>query len=112
MEVDKSANIDTDAFLPPVGRQQSKQQAKAGKKRTNSTSAGADEQMQVDETTGIEGARKTQAPKAKRKKPANVEIRKVPVPSHRFVPENSIILSILLLITRLIFICLILDILH
>ena len=85
MEVDKSANIDTDAFLPPAGRQQ----AKAGKKRTISTSAGAEEQMQVDEASGIEGARKTQAPKAKRKKPANVEIRKIPVPSHRFVQENS-----------------------
>lgn len=84
MEVDKSTNIDTDAFLPPAGRQQ----AKAGKKRTISTSAGAEEQMQVDETTGIEGARKTQAPKAKRKKPANVEIRKIPVPSHRFVQKK------------------------
>jgi len=82
MEVDKSANIDTDAFLPPAGRQQ----VKAGKKRTISTSAGAEEQMQVDETTGIESARKTQAPKAKRKKPTNIEIRKIPVPSHRYTP--------------------------
>lgn len=81
MDVDKSANIDTDAFLPPAGRQQ----VKAGKKRTISTSAGAEEQMQVDETTGIEGARKTNAPKAKRKKHTAVEMRKIPVPSHRFV---------------------------
>lgn len=79
MEVDKSANIDTDVFLPATGRQQTK----AGKKRSISTSAGADDQMQVDETTGIEGVRKTNAPKNKRKKAANVEIRKVPVPSHR-----------------------------
>lgn len=84
MQVDKSANIDTDAFLPPSGRQQ----VKAGKKRTISTSAGAEEQMQVDETTGIEGVRKTQAPKAKRKKNTAIEIRKIPVPSHRFVSKQ------------------------
>lgn len=81
MEVDKSANIDTDTFLPPAGRQQ----AKTGKKRTISTSAGAEEQMQIDESTGIEGARKTQTPKAKRKKHTAIEVRKIPVPSHRFV---------------------------
>lgn len=83
MEANTSANIDTDAFLPPAGRQQ----VKTGKKRTiSTTSAGAmEEQMQVDETTGIEGARKTNAPKAKRKKHTAVEIRKIPVPSHRFV---------------------------
>lgn len=85
MEVDKSENIDTDVFLPAAGRQQ----AKAGKKRTISTSAGAEEQMQVDEATGIEGARKTHAPKNKRKKHTSVEIRKVPVPSHRFVKNVS-----------------------
>lgn len=80
MEANKSTNIDTDAFLPPDGRQQ----VKAGKKRTLSTSSGAvDEQMQVDETTGIEGARKTNAPKTKRKKHTAIEIRKIPVPSHR-----------------------------
>lgn len=81
MEVDKSENIDTDAFLPPAGRKH----VKIGKKRTISTSAGADDQMQVDESSGIEGARKTQAPKAKRKKHTSIEIRKIPVPSHRFV---------------------------
>lgn len=82
MEVNKSANIDTEAFLPPAGRQQTK----TGKKRTISTSSGAiEEQMQVDETTGIEGARKANAPKAKRKKHTAVEMRKIPVPSHRFV---------------------------
>lgn len=84
MEANTSANIDTDAFLPPAGRQQ----MKTGKKRTISTSSGAvEEQMQVDETTGIEGARKTNAPKAKRKKSTAVEVRKVPVPSHRLVPS-------------------------
>lgn len=81
MDVDKSANIDADVFLPPAGRQQQK----VGKKRTISTSNGAEEQMQVDETTGIEGARKTNAPKAKRKKNTAIEMRKIPVPSHRFV---------------------------
>lgn len=85
MDVNKTANIDTDAFLPPAGRQQ----VKAGKKRTISTSSGAvDEQMQVDEATGIEGARKTNAPKIKRKKQTAVEIRKIAVPSHRLVPSN------------------------
>lgn len=82
MEVENSANIDADAFLPPAGRKQ----VKTGKKRTiSSTSAGAEEQMQVDESTGIEGARKTHAPKSKRKKNTAIEIRKVPVPSHRLV---------------------------
>lgn len=79
MEVENSVNIDTDAFLPPQGRQQSKS---AGKKRTISTTGG-EEQMQIDEATGIEGKRKTHAPKAKRKKPASVETRKVAVPPHR-----------------------------
>lgn len=82
MDVNKSANIDTHAFLPPAGRQQ----AKAGNKRTISTSSGAvEEHMQVDDNTGTEGARKTNAPKAKRKKHTTVEIRKIPVPSHRLV---------------------------
>lgn len=84
MEVDKNLNIDTDAFLPPQGRQQSKstgKTGKTGKKRTLSSTGG--DEMQVDEATGIEGTRKTNAPKAKRKKPAAVETRKVAVPSHR-----------------------------
>lgn len=80
MEVETSANIDVDAFLPPTGRKR----ARAGQKRTISTSAGAEEQMQVDES-GIEGARKTQAPKTKRKKNAAIESRKIPVPAHRCV---------------------------
>lgn len=81
MDVESSANIDTGAFLPPAGRQQSKSSG-AGKKRTLST-AGGDEQMHVDEATGIEGKRKTNAPKAKRKRAAAVETRKIPVPAHR-----------------------------
>lgn len=80
MEVDTSANIDVDAFLPPTGRQQ----GRTSKKRTISTAAEPDDQMQIDESTGIEGKRKTNAPKTKRKKQPNVEIRKVAVPSHRY----------------------------
>lgn len=97
MDVDKSANIDTGVFLPPAGRQQ----LKVGKKRTISTSAGAEEQMQVDESTGIEGARKTNAPKTKRKKHTAVEIRKIPVPSHRFEHQNLKLLLYLLVIFKL-----------
>lgn len=82
MEVESNVNIDTDAFLPPAGRQQSKASG-AGKKRSISTTGG-DEEMHVDEATGIEGKRKTNAPKAKRKRPAAVETRKVPVPPHRY----------------------------
>lgn len=81
METETSPNIDVDAFLPPTGRQQ----GRISKKRTISTAAGGDDQMQVDETTGIEGKRKTNAPKAKRKRQANIEIRKIAVPSHRYV---------------------------
>lgn len=84
MDIEAAANIDTDAFLPPSGRQQIKS-TKHTKKRTISTAKTGDEQMQIDESTGIEGTRKTQAPKNKRKKHTNVEIRKVPVPSHRFI---------------------------
>lgn len=80
MEVENNVNIDTDAFLPPTGRQQ--KSASAGKKRTISTTGGED-QMQIDEATGIEGKRKTHAPKAKRKKPTSAEMRKIPVPPHR-----------------------------
>lgn len=86
METETSANIDVDVFLPPTGRQQNR----ISKKRAISTSAGADDQMQVDETTGIEGKRKTNAPKAKRKKQANVEIRKIAVPSHRYISQKLI----------------------
>lgn len=80
METENSTNIDVDAFLPPTGRQQ----GRLSKKRTiNTCTAGADDQMEVDKTTGIEGIRKTNAPKAKRKKQTNIEIRKIAVPSHR-----------------------------
>lgn len=77
-----TTNIDADVFVPAK-----KGQLKAGKKRTiSSTQSGADDAdqlMQVDEATGIEGVRKTNAPKNKRKKHSNAEMRKIPVPAHR-----------------------------
>lgn len=81
MDTEVAANIDADAFMPSK-----KGPLKAGKKRTISNAASVvddDQQMQVDETTGIEGGRKSNAPKNKRKKHTNVEIRKIAVPSHR-----------------------------
>lgn len=89
METETSENIDVDAFLPPTGRHQ----RRLGKKRAISTSAGTDDQMHVDETTGIESVRKTNAPKAKRKKQANIEIRKIAVPSHRYFISQKFISS-------------------
>lgn len=88
MDTEMAANIDADAFMPSK-----KSQPKAGKKRTiSSTAAGHDhddQQMQVDETTGIEGGRKSHAPKTKRKKHTAVELRKIAVPSHRLVPSAA-----------------------
>lgn len=82
MDTEKATNIDADAFMPSK-----KSQLKAGKKRTISSTASGhgndDEQMQVDEVTGIEGSRKSSAPKSKRKKHTSVELRKIAVPSHR-----------------------------
>lgn len=86
METETSANIDVDVFLLPTGRQQSR----LSKKGTISTLAGADDQMQVDEISGIEGEHRTNAPKAKRKKQANVELRKIAVPSHRYNSQSFI----------------------
>lgn len=96
MDTDTTANIDADEFLPSKPSKRS-QQTKAGKKRTISTRTvdnDNDDQMQVDESTGIEGIRKTQAPKTKRKKHTNLEIRKVPVPSHRFAQNRFFFLSL------------------
>ncbi|KAM7348809.1 RNA-binding protein pno1 [Cochliomyia hominivorax] len=65
MEVE---NIKVDDILP----------TRSAKKRTHND----DTEMQVDETTGIEGAvRKSQPPKAKRVKS---EVRKIAVPPHRY----------------------------
>lgn len=87
-----TTNIDADAFVPSK-----KGQLKAGKKRTLSSTAPGqvdnDQQMQVDEATGIEGGRKTNAPKNKRKKHTAVELRKIAVPSHRSVSIAQCIYS-------------------
>lgn len=82
MDID-SANINTDEFLP--SRPQKKNHNKGKKRTISSTTAGDDgEQMQVDDVSGIEGTRKSNVPKTKRKKQLTVEMRKVPVPSHRY----------------------------
>lgn len=84
MASDKSMNIDTDEFVP--AKSSKNKQNKAGKKRTLSSTIDIDEeQMQIDDATGIEGARKSAAVTTKRKKFTNAEIRKVAVPPHRFV---------------------------
>lgn len=86
MDTEVATNIDADVFMPSK-----KSQLKAGKKRTISSTASGhgndDQQMQVDEATGIEGSRKSSAPKNKRKKHTSVELRKIAVPSHRLVFE-------------------------
>lgn len=71
----EDVNINVEEFKAP------KVTKKAGQKRTISV---GDDDMQVDEATGIEGSRKTHVPKLKRKK-QNADIRKIPVPPHRFV---------------------------
>lgn len=83
-------NIDTDEFLPSKSLKNTKN--KAGKKRTLSSTMDIDEeqQMQVDDASGIEGARKSTAVKTKRKKFTNAEVRKIPVPPHRFVSDPII----------------------
>lgn len=82
MDTEIASNIDADVFMPSK-----KSQSKAGKKRTISSTASGhnneDQQMQIDEVTGIEGIRKSNAPKNKRKKHTSVELRKIAVPSHR-----------------------------
>lgn len=78
MEVE-TVNIDADEFRVPNA--QKKNQNK-GKKRTISRTAN-DEEMQIDDVSGIEGTVKSTAPKKKKKKQAGAEIRKIPVPTHR-----------------------------
>ncbi|XP_022198877.1 RNA-binding protein pno1 [Nilaparvata lugens] len=45
-----------------------------------------DKEMEVDPTTGIEGKKVDLAPVSKKSKRHGVEMRKVPVPSHRYTP--------------------------
>lgn len=76
MDVD-SANINVAAFLP---EQASQNTVAKGKKRAIRD----EDNMQVDEASGIEGTAKgAAAPKNKRKKQSSLELRKIPVPSHR-----------------------------
>lgn len=42
-------------------------------------------QMQVDEVEGIEGTVQSTTPKTKKRKQNNTELRKIPVPPHRYV---------------------------
>ncbi|KAL5275687.1 PNO1 family protein [Megaselia abdita] len=69
----ETTNISTDSFLPP-----------SASKKTKKRSANDDAEMQIDDATGIEGAKiqNTNAPKAKRSK--NSEVRKLAVPPHRY----------------------------
>jgi len=78
-----TANISVDEFIPA----KTIQRKRKGENANNSTvSTGGDEEMQIDDASGIEGNRKSTAPKTKRKKHTNVEVRKIPVPSHRYTP--------------------------
>lgn len=76
-------NINVNQFVPAVAEvaNPNKSQSK-GKKRAISE---GDQIMQVDEISGIEGGSKKNVPKSKRKKHTNLELRKISVPSHRFV---------------------------
>lgn len=74
MDVD-NPNINVAAFLPDTAPKAAK-----GKKRAISEG----DRMQVDAATGIEATAKSAAPKTKRKKPSSTELRKIPVPSHRY----------------------------
>lgn len=70
----ETTNINTDSFLPPTAL-----------KKTKKRSANDETEMQIDDETGIEGAKiqSSSAPKAKRTK--NSEVRKLAVPPHRLV---------------------------
>lgn len=74
---DNDINIDAN-FLPATSA--AKTSSAKGKKRAISEG----EQMVVDDATGIEGTVR-QAPRRKRKKQNSLELRKIPVPPHRFV---------------------------
>jgi len=84
MDVD-TTNINADDFLP--SKSSKKNQNKSKKRTISSTMATEDnDKMQVDEVSGIEGKPKVTGPKSKRKKQVNIEIRKIPVPAHRYTP--------------------------
>lgn len=71
-------NLDVEKFEPKKGK----------KRRINSTGDG---QMEVENHNGIEGRARNKAKRAKRRKlkgecDGDQEIRKVPVPAHRYTP--------------------------
>lgn len=73
----EDVNIDTNSFEP----------IKASKRRKESTG----DAMEVDTHNGIEGKSKTRPPKAKRHKIKSFsetkdDMRKIPVPAHRYTP--------------------------
>lgn len=81
MDTDE-VNLSADNFLPTASshnKNKTTTNAAKGKKRTISD----DNEMQIDEVSGIEGKAKSATQKPKRKKPTNLELRKIPVPSHR-----------------------------
>lgn len=81
MDID-TENINVNEFVPATKQNKSSDVTHTkGKKRAISEG----EQMQVDEVSGIEGGAKKNTPKTKRKRHANLEVRKIPVPAHRFV---------------------------
>lgn len=71
---ENDVNIDAVTFLPAT--------AQPSKAKKRAISEG--ERMVVDDASGIEGTVR-QAPRRKRKKQNSLELRKIPVPPHRFV---------------------------
>lgn len=71
--MDTTDNINVTDFLPPSS-------SKAKKRAVDDGGA-----MQVDEVQGIEGAIRTNAaPRSKKRRNNNIELRKIQVPPHRY----------------------------
>lgn len=68
-------NINVSDFLPPSTSVKAKKRSAA-----SNVDDGA---MQVDEVQGIEGAVRTNAPRQKKRRNNNTELRKIQVPPHR-----------------------------
>lgn len=74
----ESENVNVADFLPAS--------AVTTNKKSNKRAISEDvNQMQVDEVEGIEGTVKSNTPKTKKRKQNNTELRKIPVPPHRYV---------------------------
>lgn len=88
----EEVNLSTENFLPSSPTSLNKKQNTTntkGKKRTLTDN----DEMQIDEVSGIEGKAKSATQKPKRKKQTSLELRKIPVPSHRY---NIFLLVIIL----------------